>query len=249
MPRFPDSRPVYNVESVIIVNYFAHGLRFLDRPYFLAGTAIPDWLSVADRRVRMRERLVIPFADASGTPQAEIAAGVLQHLHDDNWFHKTRGFAELTAEVAALFRSVLGNEDGFRPGFLGHIATELLLDAALISRGDDQLDRYYSVMSTVDPNMIEDVVNQMAKNQTDRLALVILAFRHVQFLRDYVDSSRLLYRLNQVMSRVKLPGLPDEIEQVLETARQLVKTQVHTLLPPEHFTYSFSHHSQSRSVE
>ena len=28
------------------VNYFAHGLRFLNRPHFLAGTAVPDWLSV-----------------------------------------------------------------------------------------------------------------------------------------------------------------------------------------------------------
>ena len=33
------------------MNYFAHGVRFLEDPYFLAGTAVPDWLSVVDRRV------------------------------------------------------------------------------------------------------------------------------------------------------------------------------------------------------
>ena len=32
------------------MNYFAHALPFLDRPYFVAGTAVPDWLTVADRR-------------------------------------------------------------------------------------------------------------------------------------------------------------------------------------------------------
>ena len=28
------------------MNYFAHAIRFLDDPYFLSGTALPDWLSV-----------------------------------------------------------------------------------------------------------------------------------------------------------------------------------------------------------
>ena len=36
------------------MNYFAHGHRFVDDPYFLAGTAVPDWLSVVDRKVRVR---------------------------------------------------------------------------------------------------------------------------------------------------------------------------------------------------
>ena len=64
---------------------FERDLRQFDRPYFLAGTAVPDWLSVADRGVRMRARRVAPLADSSGTIAAEVAAGVLQHLHDDHW--------------------------------------------------------------------------------------------------------------------------------------------------------------------
>ena len=37
------------------MNYFAHALPFLDDdPYFVAGTGVPDWLSVADRDVRVR---------------------------------------------------------------------------------------------------------------------------------------------------------------------------------------------------
>ena len=36
------------------MNYFAHGRHFIDQPYLLAGTAVPDWLNVVDRSVRAR---------------------------------------------------------------------------------------------------------------------------------------------------------------------------------------------------
>jgi hypothetical protein len=101
------------------MNYFAHGLRFTDRPWFLAGTALPDWLSVADRDVRVRARQVFPFADGTGSAEAELAAGILQHLHDDQWFHRTRGFWK--DQVATLFRETLGPRTISRPGFQ-HVA-------------------------------------------------------------------------------------------------------------------------------
>jgi hypothetical protein len=45
------------------VNYFAHGRRFIDDPYFLAGTAVPDWLNVVDRQVRVRGRHAAVYAN------------------------------------------------------------------------------------------------------------------------------------------------------------------------------------------
>ncbi len=218
------------------MNYFAHGMRFLNRPYFLAGTAIPDWLSVADRKVRMRSRRVMPFADGSGSTHSEIAAGILQHLHDDSWFHQTRAFAETSIELSHLFRDVLGPDDGFRPGFLGHIVTEILLDGVLIEKHGDLLDEYYSVLSTINETTVEQCVNQMSKSQTDRLALLIPRFQNEQFLRDYVQPSRLLFRLNQVMRRVKLNRLPDEIVEVLRKGWTIVADRVALLLPETHFS-------------
>ncbi len=91
------------------MNYFAHGIRFLDRPWFLAGTALPDWLSVIDRRVRLRPKLLTPIADGSSTVEAELAAGALRHIEDDRWFHKTRAFAEATAgRLTRIFRDIHG---------------------------------------------------------------------------------------------------------------------------------------------
>ena len=213
------------------MNYFAHGIRFLDRPYFLAGTAVPDWLSAADRKVRMRSRSVEPFADGSDSVTAELAAGVLQHLDDDRWFHRTSVFFETTSRLAEMIRDVLGSEDGFRPGFLGHIAMELLLDGVLIDKYPKLLETYYSVLAELDPQKIQDAVNRMARGTTSRLSLLIPRFQSEQFLRDYLDPKRLLLRLNQVMRRIKLKQLPDELETVLGNGWSLVHSRIDGLLP------------------
>lgn len=42
------------------MNYLTHAIRFLDRPVFMAGTAIPDW-SVVDRKVRFRPQHLEPY--------------------------------------------------------------------------------------------------------------------------------------------------------------------------------------------
>ena len=85
------------------MNYFAHGMAFLDEPYFLAGTAVPDWLNVADRKVRLRREQVLPWADGSGSPIAQFAAGILRHLDDDDWFHAAPGFEQVAGELTKIF--------------------------------------------------------------------------------------------------------------------------------------------------
>ena len=213
------------------MNYFAHGMRFIDRPYFLAGTALPDWLSVVDRRVRLRARNVKPFADGTGTPAAELAAGVLQHLDDDAWFHKTAAFAVASAELTVLFRDALPSDDGHRPAFLGHILTEMLLDAVLIDRDPGALSAYYAAFDRLDAGFVADAVNRMAPQTTDCLHGFISLFVRERFLADYLDTNRLLFRLNQVMRRVRLNPLPASFETALEAARAIVTRHAAGLLP------------------
>jgi hypothetical protein len=213
------------------MNYFAHGLRFVERPYFLAGTAVPDWLNVADRGVRMRARRVEPLLSGTGSRLAEVAAGVLQHIDDDSKFHRSGAFLEVSAQLARMFREALAPDDGVRPGFLGHIVSEMLLDAVLIDEHPGLLDAYYSAIARVDPESVEVAVNKMARNSTSRLAAFIPMFRREAFLRDYSDPARLLHRLNQVLRRVRLNPLPDESEEVLVAARRLVEPRVADLLP------------------
>jgi hypothetical protein len=217
------------------MNYFAHGLNHLDRPYFLAGTAIPDWLSVSDRPVRLRPRLLDPWIDGSSELQSEVAAGAKQHLDDDQWFHATRGFAETTGEMTVLFRELLAGGDGFRCGFLGHIVTELLLDSVLIEMYPDLLGEYYASLAGVESAKIQTAVNRMAKRPAERLAWFIDLFVSERILECYQDDRRLLRRLNQVQQRVKLAPLPQETTAVLAAGRELVRRRARDLLPPDRF--------------
>jgi len=238
-PDFSDLADSQSIPTAPLVrtplNYFAHGIRFLDRPYFLIGTAMPDLLSVVDRDVRLRARLVEPFVIDDDDRASQFAAGVLQHLHDDRWFHKTRGFFEVTGELTRLFREHVDGDDRFRAAFLGHIVTELLLDRVLHANHPGDMDRYYAALETVDRTLIEQAVNRMARQPTQQLATFLGLFQRERFLYDYADSERLLFRLNQVMNRVKLPPLPDSTITVLEAGATVVGQRWRELLPSEEF--------------
>lgn len=216
------------------MNYLAHGISFLDRPYFLAGTACPDWLSAADRGVRLRPRRVRPFAIDDGSSRSEFAAGVLRHLADDDWFHTNPAFHEAAGRMARLFKP-LGEDDGFRAGFLGHIALEMLLDAVLIDRDPSLLDAYYAVCETIDEKRISWFVAEMAPRPADELPAFILLFREHQFLRCYTNPARLLRRINQVLSRVRLSALPEEAIGVLEAGYEIAAERADSLLPADRF--------------
>ena len=221
------------------MNYFAHALPFLEGdPYFVAGTAVPDWMSVADRPVRVREKLAVPVIAASTCHlTTAVGSGAIQHLRDDDWFHRTQGFTEVTSQLAGLFRSALPTDESPRCGFLGHIVTELLLDDCLIAKFPGLLDRYYELLAGVDAVRIESVVNQIARGKTDRLQRFIPLFLRERFLYDYADNVRLLHRLNAVLNRVKLSVLPTSISDLLSEMRMIVQRRTFDLLPPQLYAW------------
>ncbi len=215
------------------MNYFAHGRHYTDDPYFMAGTAVPDWLNVVDRRVRARSKNAAKFTDAPDPRMAALAKGVVQHHHDDDWFHRTAAFAELSLHFTKLVRTALAGDDGMRPSFLGHILVELLLDAVLIEEDPSRLDAYYEALQTLDGPFVEAGVAQIAGREPAGLHLLIPKFCQVRFLWDYQDDEKLLMRLGQVMQRVKLPPLPDKLAQTFPEARQMVAQRCDELLSGE----------------
>ena len=222
------------------MNYFAHGRAFLDEPYFLAGTAVPDWLNVVDRKVRVRPKHAAAFLDdlPDVDPDvnhfdgatAAIARGIQRHHRDDAWFHETRAFAELSLAFTAKIRRFLAPADDLRPTFIGHILVELLLDAALIARDPERLHAYYRAIDAVDPAVVERAVNRLAPRQTDKLTVFLRVFCRERFLFDYAMDAKLTFRLNQVLRRVGLPPLPDAFADLLPAARAAVDERVDELL-------------------
>jgi hypothetical protein len=212
------------------MNYFAHGLPHLEDPYFLAGTAVPDWLNVADRGVRVRTRQAAPFVDHVEDALARLARGIVEHHRDDAWFHETPAFHELCWQLTSAVKQALPDDEGFRPSFLGHILVEILLDAELIRRQPERLQQYYQALGSIDGLTVQSAVNRMAARPTDRLALLVPLFCRERFLWDYLDDGKLLGRLNQVMRRVRLPLLPDALVDVFPSARKLVRARMSELL-------------------
>jgi hypothetical protein len=212
------------------MNYLAHGWRFADDPYFLAGTAAPDWLSVVDRKMRLRSRRAAEFIEHDDPITRQFARGVMQHIADDDWFHQTAAFAELNWQFTVEVRNRLPVDDGFRPSFVGHILVELLLDATLAEDQPRRLDDYYAALAQLDPVATQAVINTLATRTSDRIALLIPRFLSERFLYDYLDDGKLLTRLNHVMRRVGLPLLPVELLEFLPSARIAVRRQRDALL-------------------
>ena len=215
------------------MNYFAHGRHFLDAPYTLAGTAVPDWLSAVDRRVRARAKRAARWLVDPDPVLAGVARGVIEHHRDDAWFHQTRAFVELSLQFTLDIRPFLPEDNGFRPGFLGHVLVELLLDAALIEEDVSRLDTYYERLDTVDPVVIAEAVHRVTTGRAAQLSRMISLFRHDRFLYDYLDDGKLLERLNRVMRRVNLPQLPPSMLAFLAEARQPVRERSRELLAGE----------------
>lgn len=217
------------------MNYFAHGQHFLDDPYFLAGTALPDWLSAADRLTRLRSKQAVVWIDDPDPRVASLARGLTRHHADDAWFHSTPAFAELSMNLAVEVRAALPPDDSPRGSFLGHILVEILLDDCLIAENPTRLDEYYAALAGVDPDFIEATVNRMAVKPTQRLSPFITMFRGIQFLRDYSDDGKLWWRLNQIMRRVRLPEAPESFREVLGPTRRRVASRVSELLPRDRY--------------
>ncbi|NND97287.1 MAG: hypothetical protein HKN47_08170 [Pirellulaceae bacterium] len=214
------------------MNFLCHAMPYFDTPLLAACTAVPDWLSVVDRKIRARGKLASQFLDSDDAALRDVARGVIRHIEDDRWFHGTQAFVETNMRLAVELRDQLPGDSGFRPTFVAHILIEMLLDSFWI-RDDPAIgDRYYSLLESVSTQEIQRCVNQITGKPTDRLAPTIERFIDIRFLYDYLDHDKLLMRLNQVMKRVKLTPLPNSLLGWLPQASRLIESRRQRLLTP-----------------
>jgi hypothetical protein len=183
-----------------------------------------------DRKVRIRSHRVHPQIGLLADEDLSLAEGMLQHLRDDDLFHRCSTFLMLESELSVRFRRLMPDPYDHRPPFLGHIVVELLLDWVISEQVPEVLADYYSALGEVSPQRIEQLVNRLASRPTDRLAEFISHFHSARILFDYADDQRLLTRLNQVLRRVTLPPLDDQAIKVFREARQLLLIHAADLL-------------------
>jgi hypothetical protein len=212
------------------LNYLAHGFRFLDDPYFLVGTAIPDWLSVVDRSLRLPPVRVRKWVDALDPRTATLARGVMQHHEDDAAFHVGEDFAQLNIITARAIRSLGGDTSDLTLHLLAHIVPELLLDWVLTQEEPQLLDRYYQAVAAVDGRVVAQAVSDMSARDASVLERFVAMFLAEGFLRDYGDDERLCFRLGQVLRRVGWGPLPTGFSALLPSLRLEVQQRRGALL-------------------
>ena len=213
------------------MNYLAHGYRFLHDPLFVAGTAVPDWLRVAAPRIRARSRVVGAMIE-EGRDQAflRLCRGIMQHHADDELFHRSIIFQEVCEDLVRRFHRLMPDPYDHRPGLLGHVVTELLLDNELARRDPELLPRYYTALQSVDADWVQESVNLVVSRPVDGLARFIGAFCRIRFLHDYADNDRLMMRINQVLRRIPLAALGPDSYPVFDHGRRLIKHRADAML-------------------
>jgi hypothetical protein len=214
------------------MNFLTHALPYFDEPLTVAGTAVPDWLSIVDRKVRAKSRRAEPFLESDDPALRSVARGIVHHYRDDAWFHSTRAFAETNLQFALELRDILQGDDGFRPSFVGHILIEMILDRLWIAEDRNWADQYYEILASLDSGLVGQCVEKVVGRELVGFPHVIERFIEARFLYDYLETDTLLVRLNQVMRRVKLIDLPQEVAQWLPRAVSIVQRRRQELLTP-----------------
>lgn len=213
------------------MNYLAHAYQYLHDPYFATGTAVPDWLSVVDRRVRLRPPIVLPYTEATDGAPGRLATGILRHLEDDRRFHGTEAFSEALTAVLNVIRPTL-LEVRIPPVFLSHLLVEVLLDAALAARHPETVEAYYRVLAGVSAETVASVTSRIAHRPVPGLAPFVRLFCRERILFDYLEDDKLWLRLGQVMCRLRLPPLPLALFGCLPQLRPMIAARQEGLLAP-----------------
>ena len=212
------------------MNCFTHALPYLDDEYIAVGCCIPDWLSAADRKCRVRDKNATPFVDHDDSIVGRVAQGIVNHHRDDAWFHDAPAFHELSLKYAVELRELFDNERTMRTGFVGHVVIELFLDAYLHQTNPGVLESYYEKVASVDFAKVQNAINLFATKPTDQLVPEIERVLRVRYLFDYETNEGTTMRINKVLARIGLPILDERVLPWMEKARQEVYSRVDDLL-------------------
>lgn len=210
------------------MNYLAHGFRHVHDPWFVAGTALPDWLRVLDRRARVSAERAAAHRDHADPRVRSLALGVLRHHEDDRRFHGSVAFDETRRAVADAIRPALPAADGHRPWFVAHLVLEVQLDASIAAESPARLDDYYAALASLDADDVEAAARVLGEGP--RLAELVRRFLRERFLFDYAEPGTTLRRLDRVVRSVRQPALPEALADVLPVTRAQVEARRDELL-------------------
>ena len=214
------------------MNYLAHSLPYVFddddlTPWRVAGTSLPDWLRVIDKRARLRPE-VLASAPRIDPRCVAMIEGAARHHDDDLRFHADDAFDALSHDVAGVIRARF---PGLRASALGHVLVEMSLDAALLHHRPALLERFYGHVDALDDAVVAAFVREATGRPIALAELFLQRFRSSRFLAHYQTDAGLLQCLRGVWQRSGIGPLPDGLVDVVADTRDRVGPLLTRFLP------------------
>lgn len=208
------------------MNYLAHARHVLDDPYALAGTALPDWLRILDRKNRFRAH-TLPAPVDDDPRVVSILTGLQAHFDDDRWFHVHEAFTSVLEDGT---RTIRARAPGTRASVIAHVLVEMLLDGELMRRDPSALDRYVDALAQIDTKLLHDVAARYLPRPPRRLDELVAYFEKNPFMRGYDTDEGVLSRITALSARIGLGELPRALIDDIGPLRAAVVARADALL-------------------
>lgn len=195
--------------------------------YAVCGTSLPDWLRHVDRRARLRPDLLaaldVSDGAAADSPRrqafAALSDGARRHHDDDLRFHTDAAFDDVSGALTLHFRHLDGE---LRASTLGHVLTEMLVDAVIIDEVPGVVDAYYDAVAAVDAAVVADFARVVTGRPVPAFEPLLGRFIDVAYLRLYASDEGLLRCLTGVCRRVGMKAPPPSAVDVIAAGRSTV---------------------------
>ncbi|MEM9984193.1 MAG: hypothetical protein AAF804_03790 [Bacteroidota bacterium] len=189
------------------MNFIAHYYidRQIEQDLFVAGVCTPDWVSIFNRKVRVKEGR-LPSLDGAthSLPEQAFHLGVRRHLEVDGLFHTSSFFKEETGILNRLFEQYLGPDQVPRSFFVAHVLFELVLDKVLIQADPSLLGDYYHHLDSCDLDRLVELTEWVTGASLPGYQAFIRRFITKKYLYQYTDWDHVVYVLRRILERVTI---------------------------------------------
>ncbi|WDF56645.1 hypothetical protein [Mucilaginibacter sp. KACC 22063] len=206
------------------MNFLSHFYfdRDTDNCYLVLGTVLPDLLKNADKTLVLHpEKLSHPDPQINS-----IIHGWQKHLEVDKHFHSSDYFKHHSHQLKLNLLPALQGSP-VKPFFLGHVASELILDNLLLTTDTVNVADFYGHLGGCDDEIIYRFLSFSGMPNPEKFLRFFDNFKCNQYLYSYAETSQVAYALKRICMRVwDSPFTPQQetgLNQVIAAYRELMQ--------------------------
>jgi len=187
------------------MNFIAHFYmdRHVEDSLFFVGVSTPDWVSIFNRQIRVKENRLPLIMENDATPaEMSFYNGVMRHLEVDRVFHSSAFFEDETREISRLLKQHFADGAVPRSFFVAHVMFELVLDKVLIQADPSLLPAYYSHLESCDMAQIVQLTEWITSTPMPGYDGFVKKFIIKKYLYQYTEWNHVIYVLRRLLERV-----------------------------------------------